>query len=101
MLKRVARIELECARREKFFRMEIKNHLLKSLIQDHNNPLISKIIYHQKVRTKARFFGVSRHRGACLLTGRAKGVVRFLGFSRQSVKRQGLFNNLQNIRVGS
>lgn len=48
-----------------------------------------------------RTIGFSKQRCACFATGRAKGLVKFLGLSRQSVKRYALLNKLQNIRVGS
>ena len=63
--------------------------------------MLYKIAYQKKLRTDMRTIGFSKQRSACFATGRAKGVVRFLGLSRQSVKRYALLNKLQNIRVGS
>jgi ribosomal protein S14 len=101
MLKRVEKLKIEYAHRKKFSQMEIKYRLLKSLIDTHNLSSLHKIVYQKKLRPKMQAFGVSRQRGACFLTGRAKGVIRFLGFSRHTLKRQALLNKVQNIRVGS
>lgn len=101
MLKRVERLQVEYAHRKRYLQVEVKHALLKSLIQDHNNDSRYKIIYHKKLRTEMRVIGFSKQRSACALTGRSKGLVRFLGLSRQSVKRCALLNKLQNIRVGS
>lgn len=101
MLKRVERITVEYGHRKRYFQVEVKNFILKSLIQDHNNHIMYKIAYHKKLRTEMRTIGFSRQRSACFATGRSQGLVRFLGLSRQSVKRYALLNKLQNIRSGS
>jgi ribosomal protein S14 len=42
-----------------------------------------------------------RQQQRCIITGRTKGNIRDLSFSRHTTKQQGLLNRLQNIKVGS
>ena len=101
MLKRVEKLKIEYAHRRKFSQLEIKYRLLKSLIDTHNLSSKHKIIYQKKRRKKITKISITRHQALCLLTGRARGVIREFGVSRQSLKRLALENKVQNIKVGS
>lgn len=101
MIKRVARLHIETGRRSSYQLYELKDKLLKSLTQTHNNSLKHRLVYAHKARNKQSHRGLSRHQGLCLLTGRARGVIRLLGLSRHSLKRYALENKVQNIRIGS
>lgn len=101
MIKRLEKLTTEMARRKFFHSLEIKNSLLKSLINTKNNPCMNKLVYAKKKRRNSIQTGICKQRNLCLITGRAKGVIKLLGFSRQTLKRYALKNKVQNFRVAS
>ena len=101
MIKRVARLHIESARRSSYQLNELKEKLLKSLTQTQNNSLKHRLVYTHKIRNKQSHRGISRQQGLCLVTGRARGVIRLVGLSRHTLKRYALENKVQNLRVGS
>lgn len=87
MIKRLEKISLEMARRKLYHSVDIKTSLLKSLIVNQNNYYVTKLIYVKKKRFNRRPISPCKQRNLCLITGRTQGVIRLVGFSRQTMKR--------------
>lgn len=101
MKTRVRFLNIELFNRKKYNKIELKMLLLKSIIQTKNNPLTKKLFFIKKLDIKGFKLSISKQRDFCMSTGRAQGVVNLLSLSRQSVKRRGLINKLQNIQTNS
>lgn len=80
-------------------KIEIKTRINKSILQNKNNTHLVRFLISQKQGTNVYKYSISKQKKICFLTGRQRGVSRFLNFSRHKIKQCGLINRLQNIKL--
>lgn len=76
MTKRVSRLTLEHLRRCQAKRYELKKTLLRSLIENHNNLAKLKTLWGHRLKGQPLVSTISRQNSLCIVTGRARGVMR-------------------------
>jgi ribosomal protein S14 len=82
-------------KRKKKIKRDLKNKLLKSIIQNKKVKPVIRIyafylIYNKNIKNNM-----------CLITGRFGGVYKFCNMSRQTIKKFSSSNKLQNIKIVS
>lgn len=76
MTKRVSKLTFEYLKRCQARRYELKKVLLQSLIENHNNLAKERTLWGHKMRCQPLVSSVSRQNSLCVVTGRARGVMR-------------------------
>ena len=101
MKTRIRGLTVELLLRKKFQKVELRKMLIKSITQNKNINLSKRLFFTKLLDKTTKYGTISKQHELCISTGRAKGIVSLLSLSRQSTKRFGLHNKLQNIRVAS
>lgn len=72
--------------RQKFFRVELRKKLLKSLLASSFFDFSDKIYFFQLFQRYNLYSSISFQRGSCIFTGRSKSVFRMFKLYRHQAK---------------
>ena len=102
MKNKIINIHKNLHKNKLFAKKEIKNIILKSIIQNRNIKPIIRIKASRYNYNRSNLSFISKQKNnICLKTGRIKGVYNQFNFSRHYLKFLGSNNNLQNIKIAS
>jgi len=84
-----------------FLKTELKQTILKSIIQNKNTqPIIRGYALYKKTLLH-RKNSISNQNNVCLLRGRVRGVWKFSQLSRHAMVKLAVYGGLQNTKIKS
>jgi len=101
MKNNILNINKDLIKRKNFIKTEIKQIILKSIIQNKNiKPIIRSYALYKISRIKLNS-SIVRQNNICLISGRIGGVWKLTEFSRHTIKKISVNGNLQNIKIST
>ena len=92
-------IKKNIIKKKKFLKNEIKKIILKSIIQNKNiKPLIRSNAFYKLSQLKYNYL-ISKQNNVCLYSGKIKSIFKKYNMSRHFIKKFGVLNTLQNVKI--
>ncbi len=98
MRRQKKKIIKEILKRKYFIKSELKQKILKSIIQNKKIEQVKRFFAQTILQKKSKR---KKNNKICLYTSKFRGLNTFLFFSRHTIKKLANINELQNIKVKS
>lgn len=93
------RINIEFVKRKLNKKYDIKQKITKTFKKNQNQLSIKKLFLNTFLKKKYLKYHATKQANFCLITGRFKAYQKNYGLSRHTLKKFGLYGELQNTKI--